>query len=70
MPVPSGLNTVTEPARTLQVYGEFDVVVSGGGPAGLAASVSAAKRGARTLLVEHYGFLGRKGTAGGVYFEH
>ncbi|MGQ2980045.1 MAG: FAD-dependent oxidoreductase, partial [Polaromonas sp.] len=37
-----------------------------GGPAGLAASVSAARRGARTLLVERYGFLGGMGTAGGV----
>ncbi|MDO8440973.1 MAG: FAD-dependent oxidoreductase [Polaromonas sp.] len=58
--------SVAEPARTLPVYGEFDVVVIGGGPAGLAASVSAAKRGARTLLVERYGFLGGMGTAGGV----
>jgi hypothetical protein len=60
------LNFITEPARTLPVYGEFDVVVVGGGPAGLAASVSAAKHGARTLLVERYGFLGGMGTAGGV----
>ena len=55
-----------EPARTLPVLGEFDVVVVGGGPAGIAASVSAARRGARTLLVERYGFLGGMGTAGGV----
>ena len=58
--------TLAEPARALPVYGEFDVVVIGGGPAGLAASVSAARRGARTLLVERYGFLGGMGTAGGV----
>ena len=62
----SDFKTVTEPARTLPVYGEFDVVVIGGGPAGLAASVSAARHGARTLLVERYGFLGGMGTAGGV----
>lgn len=62
----SSFTTVSEPARTLPVYGEFDVVVIGGGPAGLAASVSAARRGARTLLVERYGFLGGMGTAGGV----
>lgn len=60
------MQTVTEPARILPVYGEFDVVVIGGGPAGLAASVSAAQHGARTLLVERYGFLGGMGTAGGV----
>jgi hypothetical protein len=62
----STLNTVLEPARTLPVYGEFDVVVVGGGPAGLAASVSAARHGAKVLLVERYGFLGGMGTAGGV----
>ena len=66
MPDLTSLNTITEPARTLPVYGEFDVVVIGGGPAGLAASVSAARRGARTLLVERYGFLGGMGTADGV----
>ncbi len=55
-----------EPARQLPVFGEFDVVVVGGGPAGLAASTSAAKHGARVLLVERYGFLGGMGTAGGV----
>ena len=60
------MSFIIEPARTLPVYGEFDVVVVGGGPAGLAASVSAAKHGARTLLVERYGFLGGMGTAGGV----
>ena len=59
-------DTVTEPARQTPVFGEFDVLVVGGGPAGLAAAVSAARHGASTLLVERYGFLGGMGTAGGV----
>ena len=60
------MSTVVEPARALPVFGEFDVVVVGGGPSGIAASVSAAKHDARVLLVERYGFLGGMGTAGGV----
>ena len=60
------MSTLVESARALPVFGEFDVVVAGGGPSGIAASVSAAKHGANVLLVERYGFLGGMGTAGGV----
>ncbi len=42
----------------------YDVVVVGGGAAGLAAAVAAGERGARTALVERYGFLGGMATAG------
>ena len=40
----------------------YDVIVAGGGSAGVAAAVGAARMGARTLLVERYGFLGGAAT--------
>lgn len=58
--------TLIESARETSVLDEVDVLVLGGGPAGLAAAASAAQAGARTLLVERYGFLGGMGTAAGV----
>ena len=61
-----GLSVVREPARETPVLGEFDVVILGGGPAGIAAATSAARSGSRTLLVERYGFMGGMGTAAGV----
>jgi FAD dependent oxidoreductase len=58
--------TIFEPARQVPLYGEYEVAVLGGGPAGIAAAVAAARAGRRTLLIERYGFLGGMGTAAGV----
>jgi len=58
--------TLSEPARQTPVWGEYEVVVLGGGPAGMAAAVASARAGRKTLLVERHGFLGGMGTAAGV----
>jgi hypothetical protein len=56
--------TLREPARELRVRSECDVAVVGGGPAGIAAAMAAAREGARTVLVERYGALGGLATGG------
>lgn len=48
----------------IPVKDEFDVVVCGGGVAGFVAAISAARNGAKTALIEQYGFLGGTATAG------
>jgi glycine/D-amino acid oxidase-like deaminating enzyme len=58
--------SIVEPQRETPVFREYDVVVLGGGPAGITAAVAASRDGASTLLVERYGFLGGMGTAAGV----
>lgn len=55
---------VTVPQRKVPVGGEFNVVVVGGGSAGLAAAVSAGRAGASVLLVERLSYLGGMSTAG------
>src|SRR2546423_8326424 len=45
------------------MQGHFDVLVLGGGNAGCAAALAAARSGARTLLIERYGLLGGTATA-------
>ncbi|MGN0855149.1 MAG: FAD-dependent oxidoreductase [Kiritimatiellia bacterium] len=49
---------VYEPAKEIPVFHATDVVVVGGGPAGFAAAVSAARAGSKVALVERYGSLG------------
>jgi ribulose 1,5-bisphosphate synthetase/thiazole synthase len=60
--------TVHEKARDVPVIAEVDVAVVGGGPAGFIAAVSAARTGARVVLVERYGHLGGLATGGLVLY--
>lgn len=53
-----------EITSSAQVVGNYDVVVCGGGPAGFIAAIAAAREGARTAIVEQYGFFGGMATAG------
>ena len=55
---------VREPAREVPVAESADVVVCGGGPAGVAAALCAARKGAKTLLLEQHGCLGGIWTSG------
>ena len=57
------MRTYREPAREIEVARDVDVVVVGGGPAGLAAAIAAARCGASTVLVEQFGYLGGTATA-------
>ncbi|WP_028612422.1 FAD-dependent oxidoreductase [Paenibacillus harenae] len=52
--------------RNVPVYETAEVVVIGGGPAGTAAAISAARCGRKTILLEHSGQLGGMGTLGNV----
>lgn len=55
---------VDSPDRALPVFGEYDVVIVGGGTAGAAAAIGAGRRGARVLVAEYQEGLGGTGTLG------
>ena len=58
------IKTVRETSRKIKVRKEADVIVVGGGPAGVSAAVAAARNGAETVLMERYGHLGGLATGG------
>jgi len=53
-----------EPSRELQILDSADVVVVGGGAGGVGAAISAARGGAKTILIERFGALGGTWTSG------
>ncbi len=66
MPVlkrPINIQTIELPARTAQIAAATDVLVVGGGPAGIGAALGAAHYGVDVILAERYGFLGGNATA-------
>ncbi|MBV9080576.1 MAG: FAD-dependent oxidoreductase [Elusimicrobia bacterium] len=60
---PEKLTKITLPARVGAVAADVDVLVVGGGPAGIGAALGAAAAGARVVIAERYGFFGGNATA-------
>ena len=63
-----------EKEREIKVLDEVDVLVAGGGPAGIAAAIGASRAGAKTMLVERYGCFGgvmsQVGVEGFAWYRH
>lgn len=59
----SGTSFIEEP-REIPVARSYDVIVAGGGSAGVGAAIAARRMGARTLVIERNGCLGGNATAG------
>jgi ribulose 1,5-bisphosphate synthetase/thiazole synthase len=68
------MSSVSEPARSLEVVLETDVLVVGSGPGGLAAALAAARAGARTALIDRNGCFGgnitQVGVEGFAWYRH
>jgi hypothetical protein len=60
---PAGAQSIILPQRRAQLAADVDVLVVGGGPAGIGAALGAADAGASVVLAERYGFLGGNATA-------
>src|SRR5215469_13412910 len=57
-------DAIVEPGRTVPVIGRSDLLVVGGGPAGIAAAVAGARNGLSVTLVERYPYLGGLASGG------
>ncbi len=57
-------DTISLPEQQVPVIAECDVLVVGGGAAGMSAAIAAARQGADTILVERYGYLGGLASGG------
>ncbi len=55
---------IKEEAREIEVLAECDVIVAGGGVAGIGAATAAARNGASVILIDSHGYLGGTATAG------
>jgi ribulose 1,5-bisphosphate synthetase/thiazole synthase len=65
---------IDEPARSIDVVAETEVLVVGSGPAGLAAAIASARAGAHTTLMDRYGCFGgnitQVGVEGFAWYRH
>jgi ribulose 1,5-bisphosphate synthetase/thiazole synthase len=63
-----------EPAKTIPILTETDILVVGAGPSGLSAAIAAAREGVKTVLVERYGCFGgvlsQVGVEGIAWYRH
>ncbi|MEG1980523.1 MAG: FAD-dependent oxidoreductase, partial [Victivallaceae bacterium] len=60
------MQTFHEAARDIPVAAEYDVVVAGGGPAGIGAAIGAAREGAKTIIIDDQNVLGGMAIPGGM----